>query len=1107
VRQNEDLMLIPEKNIEIEAKLIKILPGFADYYSDAFRLLSMPEMPTKTHLVSHLFREILSALEAILESIYPIDFINKGTNKHLNKVKHYKTHFKKSNEKMFEYWCKLASDDDFQLHKKAHRDSLNKPRLIDKNYLDFCNNFNYLLKFILENIEINYLQYVEGVNILLKITVPTGDDVDKLRNNFPNNDYLRGYFLGRASKEWLQPLSEKDFFKNPAQPIQTERGNEYPFWAESFYLSRIAAEAPEEVCEIILKIPPTENPRIHFNYFAAAEKMPIENLIKIMEHEKAWLKNSTDFLYLDPSIGKIINRLLLENHAALALECLGYILDFIKIKKDKNSEYSFNKTGAKLNSWDYQELIKQVTENAMASDGLGFLNLFIKLLNQYLNLDMNKGVKPYDNTYISRQDIDHSRFGHGDILDILIDAIINTSIKIIGSDSGKFTTIYELLVQQDWNVFRRIAYYLIEKIQQTEMARMVLTENTLEKLTNPGTWNEIARLLKQFFGEFSENDQHEILNVIENYHDTAWMQDENGNFKEAWDGRKFDKAYETRYLETWRLNKLSIVKDHLEGEWEKKYKSLESKYGKPEHPEYSSYIGEATLGPTSPIGTQEFGEKSIEEQIKCLMDFQPDMKVERDLSWAYEGLARTLQNSVVQKPERYNEYIAQFSVVPLPYIKNIFQAYSELSRNGVHFKWQSLIELIKNTITRLKENTTEANDSVESALMSLLQNGLKSNSIEFSNQFKEIIWESIDHCLQSKSPDANEEIKNYTEIQSYDVYGTAINRVRPQAVENLIYFCSWYAPHDIPFTISSQNEISAWFDTLLDSDKEKSPAVRSMFGANIHRLYNLDADWLRKNIDLIFPLEENKDLLWQSAWYTFVAFQNPHKKVYEVLELGKHYEKALNQLITDAIRTSGPANPRDRIIEHILQLYWYEMNTDLVIEFYGDAKDEYKEHAMQYIGQVLPEKKSEENKVPESILKKIKDLIEERSKVACKEEFQNFWWIIKSGQFEFDFIIEILLNISQRSSRFTMFHEIVQFLEQNLAENTQDKILAFLENMLDKNDKGLGLGYQDANLKSLLSKVIKSQNTNIAEKAEDIVHKIGSLGYFEYEALLEVKSN
>ena len=75
----------------------------------------------------------------------------------------------------------------------------------------------------------------------------------------------RQYFFSRLNNPlWLKPLTERGFFKNPPGVKNLPDGYlQYPNWPEFSYLANVFNEAPDEVTEIILNLPKTDNPRIY----------------------------------------------------------------------------------------------------------------------------------------------------------------------------------------------------------------------------------------------------------------------------------------------------------------------------------------------------------------------------------------------------------------------------------------------------------------------------------------------------------------------------------------------------------------------------------------------------------------------------------------------------------------------------------------------------------------------------------------------------------------------------------------------------------------------------------------------------------------------------
>src|SRR6266851_6289673 len=74
------------------------------------------------------------------------------------------------------------------------------------------------------------------------------------------------YFFDHLdSPAWLEPLSRQGFFKEPPKPEQEGDYVRVAIWPESRYLVRMSriAEAQEKVLEITLRIPDSENSRVH----------------------------------------------------------------------------------------------------------------------------------------------------------------------------------------------------------------------------------------------------------------------------------------------------------------------------------------------------------------------------------------------------------------------------------------------------------------------------------------------------------------------------------------------------------------------------------------------------------------------------------------------------------------------------------------------------------------------------------------------------------------------------------------------------------------------------------------------------------------------------
>src|SRR6266849_6697977 len=110
------------------------------------------------------------------------------------------------------------------------------------------------------------------------LKIPTPETVDKAVANMPRLEQQRYFFARLENPNWIEPLRRKGFFSMPSEGIKHEAEGtiEVQQWPASSYLSRMANLAPNEVCEVFLKMLDTQNPFIIRDIFDAALAMPPE---------------------------------------------------------------------------------------------------------------------------------------------------------------------------------------------------------------------------------------------------------------------------------------------------------------------------------------------------------------------------------------------------------------------------------------------------------------------------------------------------------------------------------------------------------------------------------------------------------------------------------------------------------------------------------------------------------------------------------------------------------------------------------------------------------------------------------------------------------------
>ena len=81
-----------------------------------------------------------------------------------------------------------------------------------------------------------------------------------IRNSEINYEH---FFDNLDDPGWIPFLAEHGFFTNPTPPVRQEGWIRFRFWPESRYLVRVAAQAPDAVFKVALRIGKTDNVRVH----------------------------------------------------------------------------------------------------------------------------------------------------------------------------------------------------------------------------------------------------------------------------------------------------------------------------------------------------------------------------------------------------------------------------------------------------------------------------------------------------------------------------------------------------------------------------------------------------------------------------------------------------------------------------------------------------------------------------------------------------------------------------------------------------------------------------------------------------------------------------
>ena len=428
-------------------RLALVGAGPASFYLDACKLMDEPEaLGSTSHLVSHLLREVESAVRAVLQprTEEAPSQAGDGSNHRESIAAVLKGLGVEDSDPVAQLWLTLPGDEG--LDKKAHRNALFQPRAVDPSFLEYWERIETILDFVLGRFEERYLEYQQVLDALASIDAPTADAVATFKQRAPNNIVAHSYFFDKGlSPKWLAPLHEEGFFAHPPDPVTLGESISYPPWPQSRYLLRTAEEEPSLVVDIVLGIPATDNPIVLTDFIEAASKVPPEQSVRLLGKVESWIA-TPHFSYplLPEATGRFVASLAEGGYVDEALDLTRTLMKLSPaastavVTDPELAQYLRTRAEARFTNWDFKEVLRLRVPVLIQAAGVKTLRLLCDLLDEAVTTE--QGTK--EETTIQetiREDLstiwrssleDKARESSGDILSSLVTAVRDASQEV-----------------------------------------------------------------------------------------------------------------------------------------------------------------------------------------------------------------------------------------------------------------------------------------------------------------------------------------------------------------------------------------------------------------------------------------------------------------------------------------------------------------------------------------------------------------------------------------------------------------------------------------------------------------------------------------------------
>jgi len=930
-----------DRERHIHERMLLVGVGPAAFYRDACRILRLdPPLATTTHLVRHCLREIESAFRAVLrpvaQHLQPPNVDTSSTqkkkkgqsqsgDKHLADIRLIlQTLSIDETDPAAQKWLRLVlQSEDYGLH-LAHRNNLAEPRPLNAFFLQQWQDMNLVFERLLDAYEALYLTSHELIDRkLLSSTIPFEVKMTFLLQHVPKNEVSLRYFFERigASQaiEWLQPLRNEGFFTLPPPPEYDyeKKTTHLPPWPAMEYLIQIAPIAPQEVMDILLALPQTDNISVYEDCVRAACSMPAEIAQLLVPKVENWL-HSRYLRFLPDKVVELIARLTegVQNDAVLRL-VRALLLTFPDIQ-------------ASFERWKMQEILMRQVPSLVPSMGVQLLTLFLAALLAFLeSLELdNREWSSYWRPVIQAHNTDEVDTSFARI-HLTLTLVGKVAVLAIQQQLISLPALIALLDEYADPIIRRLILYLLSTFSDVALDLVTDQLTNRDNFDNMDLQKEYNLLLQAAFPNLLPSDQETILNWIEQGPTDL---DSVRERYEQTEGTPLPIDLQTEYVERWQRDQLARFGPVLPDAWKERYSQAVESFG-PAPAMQSALISEArwtgNLSPKSAIELRNMGIRALVHYLKTWQPSSSESFTEPTPS--YQGLQTSFKQAVVEDPVYFARNAMHFRALPTSSIKTLLQGWTLAIKQHTPLPWIPVLGFCL-SIAHKRRRISKGKFGLVRYLPEwqepcrligeLIKYGCHESGAPISFELRERVWEIVSLLLDDPHPTTDEE-RPFLD-NDYDRATMPQATVRGIGLFGVQAYAFWVIrgpglqpdEHVHGFTQVPEAQIS--LERHLDHTLDPSLTIHAWYGLQFPSLAELDKNWASRHFDDIFPIDEQRYALRHAAWTAYCLFCNPYVPLFSLLE--REYRNAI-----DKLKGSDPQQDRfsshARLIEHIMLLY------------------------------------------------------------------------------------------------------------------------------------------------------------------------------------------
>jgi|GEM_PF-966412 len=779
---------------------------------------------------------------------------------------------------------------------------------------------------------------VSGLNDIRR--APTDAEVTAVVGHLGRPRYRLVFFDKLENPSWIEPLKDRGFFMVPEDP---PIGEPYEGWPQGWYLRRMACRVPQSVLDVITEIR-TKNPYVCHACLECLAEMPVDVSVKGVKLVRRLLGTMeySPWFGVGESAAKLMVRLV-DRHPAAGFVLAESLLE-LRQPEDK-SEYSFERMRSKFRTHEYKELVFTYYRKVWEMMPLKATCMLVEVLDRYLTeYSKEKGYDTSEFLGTVMEDLENVGDLDYDFGAIVVKAICEAGRVVTKREPESVGKLLDELERRDKAIFCRVVMYLLRFVpmgaEKERISKFVGDPRFFEG--RRGVY-EHRKLLNEKFDDVTDAAKRRFTDWVEEPKFGAELRADIENRCKASDQPLPD--WENQENKE-KARELYLVRERFKDLYEQHRRAAKAD-DVALAPQPMVSMARA-VGPTegSPMTTDDMLKRAPGDVIAFISD--PSQWVIPKDEWGIVhgpevALSYVFQEVVKSKSHDYAG-LSDAAILALEppfvrgYLLGMWGAIQEDQGKGERIG--RLLQLIRQIVEQKREQKEYA--SVLHALIypieALFENRETRPGLVLPNS--DDIWAIIAPLVTYKG-------EEFAVQPSHDLHQQAINYLPGQAAATVMQFALAWKNADLEkYKQEWSGRVRGVMEQIVSAEDMR---VRSVMGAWFPQVHWLEAEWTDKNLDWIFPPQD--DRVWDAVWGTYMAWGRTYKDTFGLLKGRGKYEHAIERIGAD-IHFKHERKPEEGLMQHLMIAYfrgWAGLDESLLKAFFARASAELRAKAARFL--------------------------------------------------------------------------------------------------------------------------------------------------------------